>query len=125
MRKLTAEPWNGSDDLMLVIISLNNSVKKRVEQASKAAADYLDHTIFIASGPMKSLARYRRATGEHAGECLLQNFIPEGYLQSFACLNPFCPLFFGMGLMARHILPKLCPMFGDLYCKAEKTFKRP
>ncbi len=67
---------------MLVIIALNNSLKKRVEQASKAAADFLNHIIFTASGPVKSLAGYLGATGEHAGECLLQFFIPDGYSQT-------------------------------------------
>jgi hypothetical protein len=67
---------------VLVIIALNNSVKKRVEQASKAAADFLNHKIFTASGPVKSLAGYLGATGEHAGECLLQKFIPDGYSQT-------------------------------------------
>ncbi len=161
---------------MLVIIALNNSVKKRVELASKAAADFLNHKIFTASGPVKSLAGYLGATGEHAGECLLQKFIPDGYSQTIfsysdsesgskplvkgkylpelhlaigclrifnakensadaggapfcnfhsdtsafitgaACLDPYGPLFF---VMARQILPKLCPMLGDLFCKAE------
>ena len=159
-----------------MIIALNNSLKKRVEQASKAAADFLNHKIFTASGPVKSLAEYLGATGEHAGECLLQNFIPDGYSQSIfpysdtesaskplvkgkylpelhlaigclrifnakensadaggqpfcnfhseksafitgaACLDSYGPLFF---VMARQILPKLCPMLGDLFCKAE------
>ena len=160
---------------MLVIIALNNSLKKRVELASKAAADFLNHTIFNTSGPVKSVARYLGATGEHAGECLLRNFIPEGYSQSIfpysdteaagkplvkgkyvpalhlaigclrvfnaeensadpqgepvcnfhshtsvfikgaACLDPYGPLFF---VMVRHILPKLSPMLGDMFCNA-------
>jgi hypothetical protein len=161
---------------VLVIIALNNSLKKRVELASKAAADFLNHKIFTASGPVKSLAGYLGATGEHAGECLLQKFIPDGYSQSIfpysdsesgskplvkgkylpelhlaigclrifnakensadaggapfcnfhsdtsafvtgaACLDPYGPLFF---VMARQILPKLCPMLGDLFCNAK------
>ncbi len=40
------------------------------------------NTIFNTSGHVKSVARYLGATGEHAGECLLRNFIPEGYSQS-------------------------------------------
>jgi hypothetical protein len=151
-------------------------LKKRVELASKAAADFLNHKIFTASGPVKSLAGYLRATGEHAGECLLQNYIPDGYSQSIfpysdtesaskplvkgkylpelhlaigcmrifnatensadaqgepfcnfhsdtsafitgaACLDPYGPLFF---VMARQILPKLCPVVGDLFCNAK------
>ena len=159
-----------------MIIALNNSLKKRVEQASKATADFLNNHVFAASGPVKSLCRSLGATGEHAGECLLQNFIPEGYAKSIfpysdtesvskplvkgkynpelhlaigclrifnaednsadprgepmcnfhsdtsvfitgaASLDPYGPLFF---VMARQILPKLCPMLGGLFCNAE------
>ena len=159
-----------------MIIALNNSLKKRIEAASKAAADFLNHQVFAASGPVKRLARYLGATGEHAGECLLQNFVPDGYSQSIfpysdsesaskplvkgkyipelhlaigclrifnaeensadaggepkcnfhsdtfafitgaTCLDVYGPLFF---VMAEHILPKLCPMLGDLFCHAK------
>ena len=34
--------WNGSEDLKLLIIALNNSLKKRVDLASKATADFLN-----------------------------------------------------------------------------------
>ena len=36
---------------------------------------------------MKSLAGFLGATGEHAGECLLGNFIPEGYTGSIFPTN--------------------------------------
>ena len=62
-------------------------MKKRIELASKATADFLNNSVFNISGPVKSLAGYLGATGEYTGDCLLQNFIPEGYTQSIFPVN--------------------------------------
>ena len=48
--------WNGSEDLKLLIIALNNSMKKRVDLASKATADLLNNSVFCVGGPVKRLA---------------------------------------------------------------------
>jgi hypothetical protein len=61
--------WNGSNDLKLVVVALNNSIKKRMELASRATAGWLNNSVFGMAGPVKSLARYLGATGERAGEC--------------------------------------------------------
>ena len=74
--------WNGSEDLKLLIIALNNSLKKRVELASKATADLLNNSVFCVSGPVKRLAGILGGTGDRAGECLLQEIIPDGWTQS-------------------------------------------
>jgi hypothetical protein len=71
--------WNGSNDLKLVIVALNNSMKKRIELASRATAGWLNSAVFGMAGPVKSLARYLGATGERAGECLLEEIIPQGF----------------------------------------------
>ncbi len=54
-------------------------MKKRLALASKATADILNSLVFGARGPVKSLASIFGATGDRAGEGLLQNFIPDGY----------------------------------------------
>jgi hypothetical protein len=74
--------WYGSEDLKLVIIALNNSLKKRVELASRAIADFLNNAVFNLGGPVKPLAGYRGATGDRAGQCLLQEIVPEGSMLS-------------------------------------------
>ncbi len=38
----------------------------------------MNNSIFPLGCPVKSLAAYLEATGEHAGECLLQDLIPKG-----------------------------------------------
>ena len=74
--------WNGSDDLKLFIVALNNSLKKRVDLASKATADLLNNSVFCVGGPVKRLAACLGNTGERAGECLLQDLLPDGWTQS-------------------------------------------
>ncbi len=71
--------WNGSDDLKLLVVALNNSMKKRMELASRATAVWLNNSVFGIPGPVKSLARYLGATGDRAGECLLEDILPEGF----------------------------------------------
>ena len=166
-------PWYGSEDLKLVIVALNNSLKKRVELASKATAVFLNNAVFNLSGPIKPLAGYLGATGDRAGECLLQEIVPDGslltifplsdaeaatrplvkrrynpelhlaigmlrifnaednnveegcppqcnfhnppYIEGAGVLDPYGPMFFEM---AKHILPKLSPLHGDMFCDA-------
>jgi len=71
--------WNGSDDLKLVVIALNNSMKKRMELASRATAHWLNNSVFGMAGPVKTLARTLGAVGEHAGESLLEEILPDGF----------------------------------------------
>jgi hypothetical protein len=165
--------WNGSEDLKLVIIALNNSMTKRVELASRATTDLLNKAVFSLSGPLKSLAGYLGATGERAGEIFFRKLFPRAtrsrffqplnesaarplvkgnynpdlhlaigmllifnaednnlevggeqqcdfhkasYIQGAGALDAYGPLFF---VIAQHILPKLCPMLGDMFCKAK------
>ena len=74
--------WNGSEDLKLLIIALNNSLKKRVDLASKATADFLNNSVFSVSGPVKRLAACLGNTGDRAGECVLQDLLPDDWTQS-------------------------------------------
>ena len=78
----TARQGTGSEDLKLLIIALNNSLKKRVDLASKATAELLNNSVFCVSGPVKRLAACLGNTGERAGECVLQNLLPDGWTQS-------------------------------------------
>ena len=170
--------WNGSEDLKLLIIALNNSLKKRVDLASKATADLLNNSVFCVGGPVKRLAACLGNTGERAGECVLQNLLPEGFTQSVfpisdteatarpllkgsynqelhlaigllrmfdaeanspvpgnppqcdfrntpyieagGVLSEYGPIFF---VIAAHILPKLSPMLGDMFCNANTPEK--
>ena len=165
--------WNGSEDLKLLITALNNSLKKRVDLASRATADFLNNSVFSVSGPVKRLAACLGNTGDRAGECVLQNILPDDwtlsifptsdteatarplvkgkynqelhlaigllrmfdaeanspvpgtppqcdfrntpYMEAGGVLNPYGPLFFPI---AENILPKLSPILGDLFCKA-------
>jgi hypothetical protein len=54
-------------------------LRKRVELASTAVANMLNTLMFGIGGPVKRLAEVLGATGEHTGECVLQQIIPEGY----------------------------------------------
>lgn len=150
-------------------------MKKRVEVASRATADFLNNSVFNLSGPIKSLAGYLGATGERAGECLLQAIVPKGskqsifpvsdnesaarplvkgrydpelhlaigmlrifdatqnnpeegcppqcdfhgtpYIEGAGMLDAYGPMFF---VMAKHILPRLSPMLGEMFCNATK-----
>ena len=74
--------WNGSEDLKLVVVALNNNMKKRMELASRATAVWLNNSVFGIAGPVKSLARCLGATGDRAGECLLEDILPEGFEMS-------------------------------------------
>ena len=71
--------WNGSDDLKLVVVALNNSMKKRLELASRATAHWLNNSVFGMAGPIKTLARTLGAVCEHAGESLLEEILPDGF----------------------------------------------
>ena len=53
-----------------------------MELASKATADLLNNSVFCVSGPVKRLAACLGNTGERAGECVLQDIIPDGWTQS-------------------------------------------
>ena len=74
--------WNGSEDLKLLITALNNSLKKRVDLASRATADFLNNSVFSVSGPVKRLAACLGNTGDRAGECVLQNILPDDWTLS-------------------------------------------
>ena len=54
-------------------------MKKRMELASKATAQWLNNAVFGMAGPVKSLSGYLGATGNRAGECLLEDVLPHGY----------------------------------------------
>jgi hypothetical protein len=54
-------------------------MKKRMELASRATAIWLNNSVFGMAGPVKSLARYLGATGDRAGECLLEDILPPGF----------------------------------------------
>ena len=54
-------------------------MKKRMELASKATAQWLNNAVFGMAGPVKSLSGYLGATGNRAGECLLEDVLPQGY----------------------------------------------
>ena len=62
-------------DLRLCIVAINNTLKKRMEIASRAAANFLNSSVFGLPGPEKSLARTLGAIGDHAGECLLKEIL--------------------------------------------------
>jgi hypothetical protein len=74
--------YAGSEDLKLLITALNNSLKKRVDLASRATADFLNNAVFSVGGPIKRLAACLGNTGERAGECVLQNILPDDWTQS-------------------------------------------
>ena len=74
--------WNGSEDLKLLITALNNSLKKRVDLASRATADFLNNSVFCVGGPIKRLAACLGNTGDRAGECVLQNILPDDWTLS-------------------------------------------
>ena len=160
--------WNGSDDLKLVDVALNKSMKKSMELASRATAVWLNNLVFGIPGPVNSLARYLRATGNRAGECLLEDIIPEGfelssfpysdnesaampsvngrynpqlhlaigmlrsssppqsdfrrepYIQGAVMLDPYGSLLF---VMAGHILLKLSPILGEMFCNAKTPYE--
>ena len=54
-------------------------MKKRMELASRATAVWLNNSVFGMAGPVKGLARYLGATGDRAGECLLEDILPPGF----------------------------------------------
>ena len=55
-------------------------LKKRMEIASRAAANFLNSSVFGLPGPEKNLARTLGAVGDHAGECfkLLKEILRTG-----------------------------------------------
>ena len=74
--------YAGSEDLKLLITALNNSLKKRVDLASRATADFLNNSVFCVGGPIKRLAACLGNTGDRAGECVLQNILPDDWTLS-------------------------------------------
>lgn len=62
---------NGSDDLLLLVQAATNTVKKRLDMASRSLADFLNVSIFGTAGPGKLYAKILGATGKHAGISLL------------------------------------------------------
>ena len=82
VRPVLTMPWNGSEDLKLLIVALNNSLKKRVELGSRATAEWLNHEVFCLSGPVARLAACLGATGDLAKECLLKEILPPGFKQA-------------------------------------------
>lgn len=149
-----------------------------MDVASRATADFLNHAVFNLSGPVKPLSGFLGATGDRAGECLLQKIVPKGsllsifpvsdseatarpllksrydpelhlaigmlrifnagcnsveegcppqcdfhnapYIEGAGMLDTYGPMFF---VMAQNILPKLCPMLGDMFCDAKTPEK--
>ena len=62
---------NGSNDLLLLVQAATNTVKKRLDMASRSLADFLNVSIFGTAGPGKLYAKILGATGKHAGISLL------------------------------------------------------
>ena len=65
---------HGSEDLLLMVNAATNTVKKRLDMASRSLADFLNVSVFGAAGPVKAYAKPLGATGEHAGVSLLDGF---------------------------------------------------
>ena len=59
-----------------------NAVKKRLDIASSALADFLNNMIFGHSGPVKQFAATLGVTGDSAGTCLLES-IRGNYTKAF------------------------------------------
>jgi hypothetical protein len=70
---------HGSEDLHLMVHAATNTVKKRLDMASRSLADFLNVSVFGAAGPVKAYAKALGATGEHAGISLLDGFCGSGY----------------------------------------------
>jgi hypothetical protein len=70
---------NGSHDLALVLVALNNSCKKRIEIASRATAHLCNNVFFAGGGPHKKYAKTLGATGDFSGTGLLDQFTPTDY----------------------------------------------
>ena len=63
---------HGSEDLLLMVQAATNAVKKRLDMASRALADFLNVSIFGTAGPGKKYAKILGATGDRAGFSLLE-----------------------------------------------------
>ena len=70
---------HGSNDLLLLVHAATNTVKKRLDMASRSLADFLNVSVFGAAGPVKAYAKPLGATGEHAGISLLDGFCGSEY----------------------------------------------
>jgi len=68
-----------SSDLVLFLLALNNSCKKRLDTASRKTAHFLNTTVFGLAGPVRMFAKTLGATGEHQGVCLLNQCLPPGW----------------------------------------------
>ena len=62
-----------------MVQAATNAVKKRLDMASRALADFLNVSIFGAAGPGKMYAKILGATGEHAGISLLDGLCGSDY----------------------------------------------
>ena len=77
--------WNGIEDLKLLIIDLNNSLKKRVELASKATADLLNNSEFVSVDRSNAWPVVSVALAIARGDvCFSKLFLTAGH-------NPFSP----------------------------------
>ena len=70
---------HGSDDLVLLVHAATNTVKKRLDMASRSLAEFLNVSVFGAAGPVKAYAKPLGATGVHAGVGLLDGFCGPQY----------------------------------------------
>ena len=59
-----------------------NAVKKRLDMASRALADFLNNMIFGHSGPVKQFVATLGVTVDRAGTCLLES-IRGNYTKAF------------------------------------------
>lgn len=69
----------GSEDLQLMVQAATNTVKKRLDIASRALADFLNIRVFGAAGPVKEYAKILGATGDHQGISLLDGIVGSNY----------------------------------------------
>ena len=74
--------FHGSEDLALLVQAATNTLKKRLDMASRALADFLNNMIFGHSGPVRQFAAALGADGGRAGTCLLEG-IRCNYTKAF------------------------------------------
>jgi hypothetical protein len=68
-----------SDDLVLLVTAATNSVKKRLEMASRSLADFLNSKVFGVAGPVKAFAKVLGSIGQYSGISLLDGFCGSEY----------------------------------------------
>ena len=64
-----------SEDLAPLVQAATNAVKKRLDMASRALADFLNNMIFGHSRPVKQVVATLGVTGDRAGTCLLEGIL--------------------------------------------------